>query len=278
MKNIKTFNNTNCDLPQPEQGQVGKSCQNCVHGDGTCVEIDCGEDHNWKIWRSKQQSIPTPEPNDIDEAEGKTCSNCGNNAGTSSMPCLKCGGVVTPCDYHLWQPIPPQPVQGETSTALSNILYERKLQDAKWGEQNHHPEKWIVILLEELGEASKALLEQQAVKYRDELVHATAVGLAAIEAFDRNKPGQGHTHPVNEFCSCGKPVPVDDRRECFRKSMEMAYKSNAYRVPVDDKSKCVMDCETNLPVCNKFDDGERDRNYHCVKCDHAFACHAQGEG
>ncbi len=67
------------------------------------------------------------------------------------------------------------------------MLYERKRQDGKWGEQNHHPLKWLAILAEEFGEASKAWLEGEGVKYRDELVHVAAVALAAIESFDRQK-------------------------------------------------------------------------------------------
>ena len=37
---------------------------------------------------------------------------------------------------------------------------ERKRQDRKWGEQNHDFPRWLEILLEEIGEMSKAHLEQ----------------------------------------------------------------------------------------------------------------------
>lgn len=78
------------------------------------------------------------------------------------------------------------------SEALSNVLYERKRQDAKWGEQNHQPAEWLMILGEEYGEAAKAALEAQfggkeIIKYRDEMVQVAAVALAAVESFDRGK-------------------------------------------------------------------------------------------
>ena len=82
------------------------------------------------------------------------------------------------------------------SIALNNVIYERKSQDAKWGEQNHKPSTWLMILGEEVGEANKAVLESMingkfqddlVMKYRDEMVQVAAVALAAVEAFDRGK-------------------------------------------------------------------------------------------
>ena len=79
---------------------------------------------------------------------------------------------------------------------IPEIIQERSKQDERWGEQNHTPCKWLVILMEEVGEASKAELEQTMLKnpwggnlysrYREELVHVAAVAVAAIESFDRN--------------------------------------------------------------------------------------------
>lgn len=82
------------------------------------------------------------------------------------------------------------------STALANVLYERKRQDQKWGIQNHDPLKWLAICGKEQGEACRAVLEGLAAtdtadqaqwlwKYRDEMVQVAAVAIAAIEAFDR---------------------------------------------------------------------------------------------
>ena len=41
----------------------------------------------------------------------------------------------------------------------SEVLGERERQEKKWGPQRHHPEKWMVILMEEVGEAAEAVLE-----------------------------------------------------------------------------------------------------------------------
>jgi len=46
-------------------------------------------------------------------------------------------------------PLPMSVIQAEgqeESIALSNVLFERKRQDEKWGEQNHHPYVWLAIL------------------------------------------------------------------------------------------------------------------------------------
>ena len=43
-----------------------------------------------------------------------------------------------------------------TSKVLVAVHEERVHQDKKWGVQEHEPERWFTILLEELGEAAKA--------------------------------------------------------------------------------------------------------------------------
>ncbi len=67
------------------------------------------------------------------------------------------------------------------------IEAERIRQYMKWGEQNHSPEKWMNILMEEVGEAAQAGLQKRFADYREELVQVAAVALTAIESFDRNK-------------------------------------------------------------------------------------------
>lgn len=84
---------------------------------------------------------------------------------------------------------------------ISEIEIERGIQDQKWGERNHLPEWWMQILMEEVGEASRALLDGSynlenktlkkrlpsfLEKYREELIQVAAVAIAAIESFDRN--------------------------------------------------------------------------------------------
>lgn len=70
-------------------------------------------------------------------------------------------------------------------SVLDEVRMERKRQDGKWGEQNHHPVYWIGVLAEELGEAAKASIEFRWAAMRMELVHTAAVAVAMIEALDR---------------------------------------------------------------------------------------------
>ena len=68
---------------------------------------------------------------------------------------------------------------------------ERLEQDRKWGEQNHEPVYWLVILLEEIGELSRAIQEMgqhlEDAKYAEtELVQVAAVAKAMWESGKRN--------------------------------------------------------------------------------------------
>lgn len=89
---------------------------------------------------------------------------------------------------------------GETKKGdvLDEVRKERERQDNKWGEQNHSPAEWLMILGEEVGEANKAALETHFNKtyktvendysyYREELIQVAATAVVAIEALDRNK-------------------------------------------------------------------------------------------
>ena len=81
---------------------------------------------------------------------------------------------------------------------FEEIQEERIRQDEKWGEQNHKPVEWISILVEEVGEASKAALEahfkayykdtDQLSEYKKELIQVAAVTVAMLESLERNKP------------------------------------------------------------------------------------------
>lgn len=68
--------------------------------------------------------------------------------------------------------------------ALALIFAERTSQDAKWGSQRQHPDKmWLTILLEEVGEIARAILEGTPVK--PELVQVAAVALCWLEALEK---------------------------------------------------------------------------------------------
>jgi NTP pyrophosphatase (non-canonical NTP hydrolase) len=69
------------------------------------------------------------------------------------------------------------------------ILAERERQDEKWGEQNHLPDWWNCILVEEVGESCQAILKGNGKAYRKEMIQVAAVAIAALESYDRNVKG-----------------------------------------------------------------------------------------
>lgn len=76
---------------------------------------------------------------------------------------------------------PPAPC----SPGIIDVMREREAQDKKWGVQNHAPQKWLAILMEELGEAAEQTLQGTRMGYRREMVQVAAVAVAAIEGLDR---------------------------------------------------------------------------------------------
>lgn len=73
---------------------------------------------------------------------------------------------------------------------LKEVSEERDRQDRKWGEQKHAPDRWCLILGEEVGEVNKAVLEYRfsgtgLKDYRDELIQVAAICVAAIECLDK---------------------------------------------------------------------------------------------
>lgn len=71
-------------------------------------------------------------------------------------------------------------------TVIQEVLKERTAQDLKWGEQNHNPDRWLSILMEEVGEAAKANLEKDWSNYREEMIQVAAVATAMVECYDRH--------------------------------------------------------------------------------------------
>ena len=83
----------------------------------------------------------------------------------------------------------------KTDNVLIEVLEERKRQEQKWGELNHTPAYYLMILGEEVGEANKAALEahfegKPLSDYRKELIQVAAVAVAMIECYDRNETKQ----------------------------------------------------------------------------------------
>lgn len=76
--------------------------------------------------------------------------------------------------------------------AMGVIRSERQRQDYKFGDPNHTPPDWLVILMEEIGEISRAILKGDKSAYRNEVVQAAAVLVAMyeqelIEVIDREE-------------------------------------------------------------------------------------------
>lgn len=67
------------------------------------------------------------------------------------------------------------------------VLKERARQETRWGEQNHGQEKWLQILIEEVGEYTQACLDGDMNHAKEEMVQVAAVALAIIESMDRNE-------------------------------------------------------------------------------------------
>lgn len=67
-------------------------------------------------------------------------------------------------------------------------MTERIKQDAKWGIQDHDAKGWLPILTEEVGEAAKAMNENDP-GLREELIQVAAVAMAWVEAMDRRAKG-----------------------------------------------------------------------------------------
>jgi len=81
--------------------------------------------------------------------------------------------------------------------ALISVDIERNRQDEKWGEQNHDPQYWTGILMEEVGEYAEAVNETVFDNGSDkggydnmmtELTHVAAVAVGAMECLMRNNP------------------------------------------------------------------------------------------
>lgn len=68
---------------------------------------------------------------------------------------------------------------------LQLIMEERARQDEKWGEQNHGQLYWLGILVEEVGELAKALIEGKDDEAGKELTQVAAVAVQWMEARQR---------------------------------------------------------------------------------------------
>ena len=71
---------------------------------------------------------------------------------------------------------------------VSMLLRERLNQDEKWGKQRHSMEKWLTILVEEVGEFAQAI-QKDEIQFKEtdannklkEIIQVSAVAVAIAE-------------------------------------------------------------------------------------------------
>jgi len=135
---------------------------------------------DWDDIEWLEEELPSPPKETAGSQEGEMDIDSSNHYMVfDPQP-----GYVPPSQPSLTE----QPV---VEGVMNEIKEERIKQDAKWGEQNHAPADWLMILAEEVGEANRAALEAKFGKeslrpYREELIQVAAVTVAMIECFDRN--------------------------------------------------------------------------------------------
>ena len=71
-----------------------------------------------------------------------------------------------------------------------HIVNRREQQDLKWGVQDHDNPYWLGIMVEEIGEAAKAVIEFDLDNLRDELIDVAAVIFAWLECIERRDSNQ----------------------------------------------------------------------------------------
>lgn len=72
--------------------------------------------------------------------------------------------------------------------AMATIRKEREKQIKKFGIQNHFTYEWLAILMEEIGEMSKEILNNNQENYLKELIQVSAVSVAMLEHIYRDNP------------------------------------------------------------------------------------------
>lgn len=92
-----------------------------------------------------------------------------------------------------------------STKAMGSVIAEMNRQDKKWGaDRDQHPFTWQVILSEEVGEFSQAILHDEFGGHksgtaREEMVQIAAVALQIIEYYDRHcapAPESGRASPA----------------------------------------------------------------------------------
>jgi NTP pyrophosphatase (non-canonical NTP hydrolase) len=78
-------------------------------------------------------------------------------------------------------------VSPDFDAIVALVFDERVAQEIKHGPNsclNVGPERAIAVLVEEVGEVAKAVIENDAAGYRDELIQVAAVAIAMVQGLD----------------------------------------------------------------------------------------------
>lgn len=132
---------------------------------------------------------------------------------------------------------------------FKEIEAERQRQDAKWGEQNHHPMEWLAILGEEVGEVNKAALEtyfmydhkaaQDYSEYRKELVQVAAVAVKMIQNIDQDAASPLH----QTILKTAEALKIPSESINITVNLEAIHKGNMNLITGTEKPLSAEDCE-----------------------------------
>lgn len=74
---------------------------------------------------------------------------------------------------------------------LTSIVRERQRQDKLWGKPNDRDythERWLMVLVEEVGEVAKSIQDGEVENLKEELTQVAAVAIAFLETLPNEKP------------------------------------------------------------------------------------------
>jgi len=69
----------------------------------------------------------------------------------------------------------------KTDDVLEEVRARREAQEREWGQSSHPFSFWVTILMEEVGELSETILNDNKREMRDEALDVAAVAVALIE-------------------------------------------------------------------------------------------------
>ena len=74
---------------------------------------------------------------------------------------------------------------------LTSIVRERQRQDKLWGKPNdrdYSHERWLMVLVEEVGEVAKSIQDGEVENLKEELTQVAAVAIAFLETLPNKEP------------------------------------------------------------------------------------------